>query len=432
MTLSPIDTHPAIADHDAHLSINYGRYPVVMTRGEGARLWDADGKQYLDLFAGFGGSILGHAQPDLVAAVTEQAGRLWHAGNLFHTEPQGRLAVAIARHGFGGRSFFCHSGADANEAALKLTRLYGHAHPGPDGPRYHVITATRSFHGRTFGTMRATGQPAVSQGFDPLLDTYTHVPFNDLDAVRAAVTDTTVAVMVEPIQGEGGVNVPADGYLPGLRALCDERDLLLICDEVWTGCGRTGKWFAHQHWLPPEAAPGEPGRVAPDGNDPAPDLMTLAKGVGGGLPVGVCCIAEKHAALFDYRTHGRVVHATTLGGNCLSMAAAAAVFEVIERDGLLDRATRLGEAAKARLQKAGDQTGTIRQVRGKGLFLGIELDPADAWFDDGKAVVNRCLERGVLINATQGTVLRLAPPLNIDDADWDRGLTVLEEVLAGE
>ena len=402
--------------HDRYLSLNYPRYPVVMERGEGAVLWDAQGKRYVDLFAGFGGPIVGHCQPDLVEAVTRQAGRLWHVGNLFHTEPQTRLAEHIFETGFGGRSFFCHSGADANEAALKLTRLYGKANPGEAGGehgRFGVISCDRGFHGRSFGTMRATANPKVREGFGPLPAGYVHVPFNDLAAVEAAVTPETVAVLVEPIQGEGGIHVPDEDYLPGLRRLCDERDLLLICDEVWTGCGRTGRMFAHQHWLD---------------SDHSPDIMTLAKGVGGGLPVGVMCARPEIAELYDARKQGAVKHATTLGGNCLSMAAAAAVFEVIRRDGLVERAATLGERLKARLRDSSQTCPAIRDVRGRGLFLGIELDPA---IRKGSEVVQRCMDRGVLINATAGEVLRLAPPLTIEESLLDEGLGVVEEVLSG-
>ena len=389
-----------------------------MVRGENARLWDETGREYIDLFAGFGAGLLGHCQPDLVAAVTEQAGELWHVGNLLHTRPQMELAGQIADKGFGGRSFFCHSGADANEAAIKLARLYGKHRPGQatgEHGRYRIIACHHSFHGRSFGTMPATGNPKVRDGFSPLPPGYAHVPFADLDAVRAAVDPQTVAVLVEPIQGEGGVNVPERSYLPGLRELCDQHDLLLICDEVWTGVGRTGEWFAHQHFL--------------DADSP-PDIMTLAKGVGGGLPVGVMCGRASLTELYDARQHG-VKHATTLGGNCLAMAAGAAVFRVIERDGLVERAARLGDGVVQRLLGLAEQHPCIQGVRGRGLFIGIDLDPSapGAWFESGAEVVKRCLDRGLLINATQSTILRLAPPLTIPEADLQAGLDILEGVL---
>lgn len=403
-----------IANHDQFMTINYGRYNIVMDRGEGVRLWDDAGKQYLDLFSGFGAGILGHCHPELVATITEQANKLWHVGNLLHTKPQTDLAAIISKLGFGGRSFFCHTGADANEAAFKLARLYGQANPGIKGPRHKIISTLQSFHGRSFGTMPATGQEKVRQGFGPMLQGYTHVPYNDLDAIKHAIDEQTVAIIVEPIQGEGGVNVPSDGYLSGLRALCDELDLLLICDEVWTGCGRTGKYFAHQHW------------------GITPDIMTLAKGVGGGLAVGVMCAHQRIADLFDYRTTGAVVHATTLGGNCLAMAVAAKIFQIIERDNLTEQATQLAEHIASRLGAL--QNAGILEIRGKGLFIGVELDIESdrTWYNNVSQVVNQCLDRGVLLNGTQNSVLRIAPPLCISKAQLDEGLDVLEQVLLGK
>ena len=400
---------------DRYMTINYPRYGIAMVSGQGCQLVDAAGKEYLDLFAGFGASILGHCHPDLVKAVTEQANKLWHVGNLFHSEPQTILAEQIARHGFNGRSFLCHSGADANEAALKLARLYGQANPGPNRPRYKVISTLNSFHGRSFGTMLATAQSKVSKGFDPFLPGFASVPYDDLSATENAVDDQTVAVIVEPIQGESGVNIPSDDYLPGLRTLCDQRDLLLIVDEVWTGCGRTGRLFAHQHW------------------GIEPDIMTLAKGVGGGLPVGVMCARPAVAEYFNCKTQGGVKHATTLGGNCVSMAASIAVFDVIERDHLLAHATELGRYVVERLQRFAVNRPIIKQVRGKGLLVGIELDPEarDSSFKDAAEIVNRCMQRGVLLNATQNNVVRLAPPLIVTRDQIDQGLEVFEQALAG-
>ncbi|MFW6059065.1 MAG: aspartate aminotransferase family protein [Phycisphaeraceae bacterium] len=418
MTPSPTDTaaSSAIIDrHDRFMSINYGRLPIAMVRGQGSTLEDADGTRYTDLFAGFGAGLLGHCHPDLVAAVTEQANTLWHVGNLLHTEPQTRLAEAIATHGFGGKSFFCHSGADANEAAIKLARLHGRARPGRNGPRYKVISAKQSFHGRSFATMAATGQPKVSEPFHPLAPGFVHVEFNDLNEIEAAIDDETAAVLLEPIQGEGGVRVPTDDYLPRLRELCDAHELLLMMDEVWTGCGRTGRYFAHQHW------------------NIEPDVMTLAKGVGGGLPVGVCCAKPEVAELFDWRKYGAAVHATTLGGNCLSMAVAAKLFEVIERDGLVQRAAQLGEHVIQRLCALAQDCPAVTNVRGKGLFIGAQLDAEakGASFEKASEVMERCLKRGVLVNIAQGTVLRVAPALTIEQDDLDRALDVVEEAIRG-
>jgi len=404
-----------ITRHDQHMTINYGRYPIAMLRGDGCYLFDGEGKRYLDLFPGYGAGLMGHCHPDLVDAVAEQARKLWMPGNLMHSEPQTLVAEAVAKHGFGGRSFFCHSGADANEAAFKLARLHGRAKPGPTGDRFKIISTHQSFHGRLFGSMAATGQDKVYEPYAPLTPGFDHVPYNDFDALAAAVDDQTVAVIVEPIQGEGGIIVPDDDYLPKLRELCNERDLLLICDEVWTGCGRTGKWFAYQHW------PFEP------------DVITLAKGVGGGLAVGVMCASERVAKYFDYREHGGVAHATTLGGNCLAMAVAAKIFEVIERDGLVERASEVGDATMTRLRTFAESCPAIKEVRGRGLFIGIELDPSakGATLKQGSDVVSKCLDRAVVINATQGTVLRLAPPITIDQEQLDNGLTVIEQVLSG-
>ncbi len=409
-------TQQIIGRHDATMSINYGRYPVAMVRGEGSTLYDADGKQYLDLFAGFGASVLGHCHPDLVQSVNDQAQKLWHVGNLFHTEPQTRAAEAISRFGFEGRSFFCHSGADANVAALKLARLHGQKNKGRStGGRYKVISTLGSFHGRSFGAMEATGQPNVYEGFGPLGPGHVHVKFNDLSAIESAIDDETAAVLVEPIQGEGGVNVPDDHYLADLRKLCDDRDLVLIFDEVWTGVGHTGEYFGHQHW------------------QVTPDVMTLAKGVGGGLPVGVAHLSPRFAELFDWRTHGHAVHATTLGGNCLAMAVTATIFDVLERDKLVGRAQKLGATVIDRLNAFAKNHPIIKDVRGKGLYLGVELDMDESAgrFANAGDVVKACMERGVLINAVQGKVLRIAPALVIEQDELDRGLEVLEGVLAG-
>ncbi len=404
-------TQSIIGTHDRCMINNVARYPIAMVRGQGSRLWDAAGKEYLDLFAGFGGPILGHCHPDLVDAITRQAGTLWHVGNLFHTQPQTELAAAIHDHGFGGQSFFSHCGSDANEAAIKLARLWGKAHPGHAGYKYKVITAHHSFHGRLFASMMATAQDKVRKGFEPLLDGFGYVPYNDLPAMTAAVDDRTVAIMVEPIQGEGGIIVPDDTYLAGLRKLCDERGMLLIFDEVWTGCGRTGKWFGYQHW------------------DVTPDIMTLAKGVGGGLAVGVMCAAPPVAHLFTPAgNHGVAAHVTTLGGNCLGMAAAATLFNVIQRDHLLDHATAMGQHITRRLEYAATHLPILQQVRGKGLFIGAQIDSAG---NPARLmrIVNQCLQRGVLLNGTQDNVVRLAPALTITQAQIDQGLDVLLDVL---
>jgi acetylornithine/N-succinyldiaminopimelate aminotransferase len=413
-TANQSTTCQIIERHDGFMSLNYPRYPIAMAQGDGCRLRDADGRQYLDMFSSFGAALLGHCHGDLVAALQVQAGRLWHAGNLMHAEPQTRAAEAIARTGFNGRSFFCHSGADANEAAFKLARLFGRARPAPDGSaRYQIICMDRSFHGRSFGTMAATGTPSVRQGFEPPIEGFVHVPYNDAGAVKEAINPLTVAVIVEPIQGEGGVHVPDDDYLPALRRLCDENDMLLICDEVWTGCGRTGRYFAHQHW------------------SIEPDIMTLAKGVGGGLPVAVMCAKPQLAELYNCATQGGVKHATTLGGNCLGTAVTTAIFEVLARDGLVEQAATLGDHAMQRLRRFAERCDLIKQVRGKGMFIGIELvETSKTSFPDPAAVISRrCLEKGLIINGTQQTILRLAPPLIATRDEIDEGLDMLEGVV---
>jgi len=409
-------TQQILKRFDDYVIANHVRYPIVIESGKGCRLTDTDGKAYLDLFAGFGAGILGHCHPDLVAAGTKQMSKIWHTGNLLHTEPQSELAAHIATKGFGGKCFFGHSGADANEAAIKLARLYGKANRGNSSHefgRHRIISATNSFHGRSYATMGATASPAVREGFGPFLPGFEVVAYNSIPAIENAIDDDAIAIIVEPIQGEGGVNVPDDQYLTKLRQLCDERDMVLIFDEVWVGCGRTGEYFGYQHW------------------DATPDIMTLGKAIGCGLAVGGICAGPRVASFFDAKAMGGTKHATTLGGNAVSMAVAARMFEVLERDGLVERAAALGERIKARLTKFGNDTGTINELRGKGLFLGIELNVDDQWFKTGTDVVNKAMEAGLLINATQGNVLRLAPPMTISDEELDEGLTILENTIKG-
>ncbi|MEM7680684.1 MAG: aminotransferase class III-fold pyridoxal phosphate-dependent enzyme [Planctomycetota bacterium] len=408
-------TQALIDRHDASLSPNYKRFPVAIGRGQGAHLWGVDGKAYLDLFAGFGAPLLGHCHPELVEAVTGQANRLWHVGNLLHTEPQVELAERLRdASGFDARPFFCHSGADSNDAAIKVARLYGKANPGAskdEHGRYKVVATQRSFHGRSFGTMGATANPAVRHGFAPLPPGYAHGTYDDVASIEAQIDAETVAILAEPVQGEGGIHVPSPSFFPALRAMCDKHDLLLIADEVWTGCGRTGRWFGHHHW------------------GVQPDLMTLGKGVGGGLALGACCIAPRLADLVDPRVQGGVKHATTLGGNCLTMAVAAKLMEVIERDGLVERAARVGEQIKDRLRD-GLAKAPVRDIRGLGLFLGVELDlPADTAGAKAREFVLTAMDKGVMVNGTASGVLRLAPPLTIEEDDLHRGLDTLIEVL---
>jgi acetylornithine/N-succinyldiaminopimelate aminotransferase len=384
---------------------NYGRLPVVMVRGQGVWVWDAEGKKYLDLFAGFGGAILGHCHPALVEAAMSQASTLWHVGNLFYTTPQIELAETLNRLAFNGQAFFAHSGADANEAACKLARLRGNK---LSPKRYKIIALQNSFHGRTLAMIAATGNPKYRQGFEPDTPGFVHVPGGNFEALAAAVDEQTAGVIMEPIQGEGGINVwPAD-YAAKVRKLCDQRQMTLIFDEVWTGCGRTGKWFGYQHFAGPSKEVIEP------------DILTLGKAVGGGLPVGIM-YAKPHLA----QLLGPGKHASTLGANGICMAVSKAVFDVIETEKLVEHARQLGEHALQRLGTDQRIAGKVAQVRGCGLFLGIELRSPPA------GLVEKALQHGLIINVTAEKVVRLAPPMNITAQLWDQGLDAVTELIAG-
>ena len=388
---------PAFLDRANNVLIgNYARLPVVMSHGRGARLWDVSGREYIDLFAGFGGGILGHAHPALVEAIGRQARTLWHVGNTFHTQPQVELAERLNTFAFRGQAFFCHSGLEANEAAVKLARLRG-AQQNPR--RWKVVSFHRSFHGRSLAMIAATGNPAVKAGFEPTVPGFVQVDMGDLEGLAAVADNETAAVIVEPIQGEGGINpIPLD-FAIELRRLCDQRNITLIFDEVWTGCGRTGKWFGHQHF------------VDASGKVIQPDIMTLGKAIGGGMPVGVMFARPEIAALLTPGKHG-----CTIGGNPLGMSVATTIFDVIEREGLLGHAATLGERALARLKADPRLAAKVTAVRGKGLFLGVELKEPPV------KLVERALERGVIINVTGGKIIRIAPPINIDESEFNVGL----------
>jgi acetylornithine/N-succinyldiaminopimelate aminotransferase len=384
-----------ITRHQAALIGNYGKQPAVLVRGEGTRLWDADGKEYIDIFAGFGGTILGQAHPALVEAVSKQARMLWAVGNQFYTEPQIRLAEAIKKHSFEGRAFFCHSGAEANEAAIKLARI-----SAGEG-RFKIISMHRGFHGRTLGALSATPTPEYQKGFLPMTPGFAHVPFDDLAGLEAAIDKETAGVIVEPIQGEGGVNVPGADYLKGVRAICDKHKLTLIFDEVWTGCGRTGRYFGHQHF------------------GVTPDVMTMGKALGGGIPTGCMYARPEKAAFFKPGTHG-----CTLGGNPLCAAVSAAVLETMEKAKLVEHAAKLGEMTMAKVRGFKNAKAKIKDVRGRGLFIGVELLAAD-----GAAVVQAALARGLVINATHKNVLRICPALTITEETMLRALGILEAAI---
>jgi acetylornithine/N-succinyldiaminopimelate aminotransferase len=382
---------------------NYARIPIVMARGEGALLWDAAGKRYIDLFAGFGGAILGHCHPALIDAVTQQAKKLWHVGNTFYTEPQIQVAERLNKTAFPGQAFFCHSGLEANEAACKLARLRGRS-SNPN--RWKIITFLKSFHGRSLAMIAATGNPKVKAGFDPAVPGFINIEPNDIGLLEKTIDGETAAIMLEPVQGEGGVNLFSSEFIQKIRELCDRHNLTLIFDEVWTGCGRTGRWFAHQHF-----------RRA-DGSVIQPDIMTLGKAVGGGLPVGVMFAKPELAKLLVPSTHG-----STLGGNGLAMAASRTIFDVIEREKLLNNAATLGEWATSRLQNDARLAAKIANVRGRGLMIGIELRDAP------EKVVEKGLERGVILNLTASKVIRLAPPINISPELWEQGLDAVVATL---
>ncbi len=378
---------------DRYLMQTGRRLPVTFVRGEGCRVYDDAGREYLDLVAGIAVNLLGHAHPDVVAALTDQAGRLIHTSNLYFTQPQAELARRLVQVSFPSRVFFCNSGAEANEAAIKLARKWGARNR--DGA-FEIITTVGSFHGRTLATVTAGGPHKYSDPFKPLPAGFVHVEFNDIQAVKAATNDRTVAVMLEPVMGEIGV-IPADpSYLRAVRAWCDEKNLLLILDEVQTGLGRTGRWFAHQH------------------SGITPDVMTLAKGLGGGVPIGAC-LANPRADVFEPGDHG-----STFGGNPLACAAALAVLHVIERDGLVGHAAEMGELLHASLSDLG-----ATQVRGLGLMQAFQLADPKA-----KPFQLACLEAGLIVNAVDDHTVRIVPPLILSAAEIDRAHSTMKGLIA--
>jgi predicted acetylornithine/succinylornithine family transaminase len=381
--------------YQRYVIANYTRYPVCLVRGEGSAVYDDEGNRYLDLFPGWGCDLLGHCPPRVVAAVREQVGQLIHVPNTWYTRPQGLLAEALStRTGWQGQCFFCNSGTEAVEAAIKLARLNGR--PG----RYKVVSMLDSFHGRTLGALSATGQPKYHQGLEPLLPGFRYAPFGDLDAAAKLIDSETCAILVEPIQGEGGINLPPAGYLEGLRELADRHKLVLIFDEVQSGMGRTGKWFAYQNY------------------NVAPDAVTLAKALAGGVACGGLIARPEAAEKLRPGTH-----AATFGGNPLACVAALATIETIEADGLLERAVQIGERFRQRFEALRPRCPWISEVRVKGCMIGVELTV------DGVPIVRACLERRLLINCTHTTVLRLLPALTLGDAELDEGCGILEEVL---
>lgn len=376
---------------------NYTRYPVCLAKGEGSYVWDAEGNKYLDFFPGWGCDLLGHCPPRVVEAVRDQVGKLIHVPNTWYMEAQGQLGKALSeRTGWGGQCFFCNSGTEAAEAAIKLARLNGN--PG----RYKIITTINSFHGRTLGALSATGQPKYHEGLHPLLAGFSYAPFGDLNAVAKLIDSETCAVFLEPIQGEGGVNIAPAGYMEGLRELCDKHKMLLMLDEVQSGMGRTGKWFAHQHW-----------KIKPD-------VVTMAKALAGGIACGGLIAKPEVAEKLKPGTH-----AATFGGNPIACRAALATIDTIEADGLLARAEKLGDMFRQRFEALKARCPLIQEVRVKGVMIGIELSV------EGKPIVEQCLQKRLLINCTHGTIIRLLPAMNLTDAEFEEGCGILEAVLMG-
>ncbi len=384
---------------DDVIAKTYSRFPIVLERGEGCRLWDTVGRCYTDFVAGIAVCNLGHAHPGVSMALSKQAETLLHVSNLYYTIPQAELASWLVENSFADRVFFCNSGAEANEAAIKLTRKYfndkGESH------RFRIIAMEKSFHGRTFATLSATGQEKIRKGFDPVLEGFDFVPFNDIEALKNKIDDATCAVIIEPIQGEGGVHCPDPQYLKAVRRLCDEQKLLMIFDEIQTGIGRTGKLFAYEHF------------------GVAPDIMTLAKALANGLPIGAMLAKEEIAAAF-----GPGSHASTFGGTPIVTAASLVVLKFIQSEGILEHCQTVGRYFMDKLLWLKERHSVISQVRGMGLMLGIQLDTAD-----GDAIVKSCMEKGFLINCIQGHILRFIPPLIIAKSDIDALVACLDELL---
>ncbi|HTR63217.1 MAG TPA: acetylornithine transaminase [Candidatus Binataceae bacterium] len=375
----------------------YGCLPIALVRGNGSYLEDADGNRYLDFFCGLAVTNLGHSHPRVVRAIREQSERLMHVSNIFHTEPTARLAEQLAKRFGDGRVFFGNSGAEANEAAIKLARRWGHK---DGGGRFEIIATLGSFHGRTLATLSATGQEKYHQGFQPLVPGFKMAPFDDVEAFGRAIGENTVAVMIEPIQGEGGVVVPKLDYLKRVREFCDRNKLLMILDEIQVGIGRTGKFFAYEH------------------AGVKPDIITLAKALGGGLPLGAMIAKSEIASSLTPGSHG-----TTFGGNPVSCAAGLATVEAIEEEKVLENATRMGAHIIGRLREVAKTCDRIREVRGLGMIIGVVLK------HDPKPVVDACLKEKLLVNGTAGNVLRMLPPLNLSREDADKGLAIIERAL---
>ena len=401
-----MNTDDTVKLFEQYVVPNYGRFPISLVRGAGAYVWDSEGNRYLDLFPGWGCNLLGHCPEMVVEAVRDQVGRLIHVPNTWHTESQGLWAKALSERSFGGQAFFCNSGTEANEAAIKLARLHSLARPhGPTRThggksRYKIITFEGGFHGRTLGSTAATAQPKYHEGLGPLMAGFVYAPYGDLEAVAELIDDETAAIMVEPVQGEGGVVVPPHGFLEGLRKLADDSGALLIFDEVQTGCGRTGEWFAYQYF------------------GVTPDVITLAKSICGGI-AGAAMLTT--AEIAPSLRPG--MHAATFGGNPIAARAGIATIAMIERDNLLEKAKRLSELFKQRFDAFAGECDLVEEVRVVGLMVGLELTI------EGGPIVKKCMERKLLVNCTQETVIRLLPPMILTEEEANQGCDILIEAI---
>ncbi len=384
---------------DKYLMRNYGRIPLAPVKGDGVRLWDADGQEYLDFVSGIAVNALGHCNLAVVEAICEQAGKLIHCSNLYYIESQALLAKMLIKNSVMDKAFFCNSGAEANEAAIKLARKYAKVKYGPE--KVEIITALDSFHGRTLAAITATGQPKYQKGFEPLPAGFKYVPFNDLQALTEAIGPQTCAVMLEPIQGEGGVNVATMEYIDGVRDLCKKFGALLIFDEVQTGIGRTGRLFAYEHY------------------NVKPDIVTLAKALGGGFPIGAMLARGEAAKVFQPGDH-----ASTFGGNPLACAAALATLEEIIEGKVAEYTGTVGEILYRELEKLREKYGYVKDIRGKGLLVGMELSI------EGKKIVDACQQKGLLINCVGGYVLRFIPPLIVSATEIRQAIGILDGVMA--
>ena len=392
-----MNTQQIIAQYEKFVMKTYTRIPAVIVKGKGLKVWDLDGNEYLDFFPGWAVSGIGHCHPEVVNAVKNYLKKIIHVPNNYYNMLQGKLAQEIIENSFKGegKAFFCNSGAEANEGAIKLVRAYG----VPNG-KYEIITMQNSFHGRTLATITATGQPKYSKDFKPLPSGFKSVPFNDIVALKAAVTDKTIAVMLEPIQGEGGINVAHDDYIKDVRRLCDEKGLVLIFDEVQTGMGRTGKIFCFQHY------------------GVTPDVMTLAKSLAGGIPIGALVASKKYA---DVLKPG--MHASTFGGSPIACSAALGVFEAIRREKLLRNTQEMGKYLVEKLNELKKKKSIIKDIRGKGLMIGVELNV------EGAAIVEACFKERLLINCAHGNVLRLMPGMIVNKKQIDKAIEILDKVM---